>query len=81
MACIGVVAAFLLFRFFPVIIVIVLALIIVGVAATLLLALIGLFVKAFGAVFYAIKKKPEVIPSPMKIEEIRVPKKESKEER
>jgi hypothetical protein len=70
----------LLIRFFPIIPVIILALILVALVAGLLLTLIGLFVKAFGAIFYAIKKKPEVIPSPMKIEEIRVPKDESKEE-
>jgi len=60
--------------------VLVLALIIVTVVAGLLLTVIGLFVKTIGAMFYAIKKKPEVIPSPMKIEDIRVPEKESKEE-
>jgi len=70
----------LLIRFFPTILVLVLALIIVTIVAGLLLTVLGLFVKTIGVMFYAIKKKPEVIPSPMKIEDIRVPEKESKEE-
>ncbi|RLG49389.1 MAG: hypothetical protein DRO00_10040 [Thermoproteota archaeon] len=70
----------LLIRFFPTILVLVLALIIVTIVAGLLLTVIGLFVKTIGVMLYAIKKKPEVIPSPMKIEDIRVPEKESKEE-
>ncbi len=80
LACTGIATAVLLIRFFPIILVIILALIVVAVVAGLLLTVIGLFVKAFGAIFYAIKKKPEVISSSMKIEEVRVPENESREE-
>ncbi len=80
LACIGVIAAVFLIRFFPTILVLVLALIIVTIMAGLLLTVVGLFLKVFGAVFYAIKKKPEVIPFPMKIEESRIPEKETKEQ-
>ena len=70
-----------LIKFFPIILVLVLSIFVVAIVAGLLLSVLGLFVKAFGAGFYTIKKKPEVIPLPMKIEEVKVPEKESKEEK
>ncbi|GEM_PF-5147167 len=45
----------------------------------MLLTLIGAFLASFGSIYYIIKKKPEVIPSPMKIEDVKEPKKRDKE--
>lgn len=81
LACVGVLTLIILKKFFPIILVGILALFIVIVVASFLLAVVGIFVTALGSIYYAIKKKPEVMPSPMRLENARELKEKPEEER
>ncbi|RLG42548.1 MAG: hypothetical protein DRO05_00750 [Thermoproteota archaeon] len=79
LACVGALTLIILKNFFPIILVGILALFVVIAVASFLLAVVGTFLTALGSIYYAVRKKPEVVPSPMRLEEAREPEEKPEE--